>query len=323
MRLRRFEIIYAQWYRPRFSQDSFEMRNRLEYIPVWLLANIMRRLPRPLVRALCVAIALLIYLLHRRLRRVGMRNLDLAFPAKSRKEKKRILRGVFISLGRQLAEFTLFPCYTKENVSQTVVYEGFQNFADAHARGKGVVFLTGHFGGWEISSFVHSLHGYPMNIVVRPLDNPLLNALVDDYRTLHGNRSFSKQDYARGLLKALRKGEIIGILMDTNITPPQGAFVDFFGLPACTATGIARVALHTDAAVVPAICIWDKSLGKYRLCFEPAIKLVRTGNEEADAIANTAVFTKVIERYARKYPEQWLWVHRRWKTRPPGEVPIY
>lgn len=299
------------------------MRNRLEYIPVWLLANIMRRLPRPLVRALCIAIALLIYLLHRRLRRVGMRNLDLAFPAKSRKEKKRILRGVFISLGRLLAEFTLFPRYTKENVSRTVIYEGFQNFAEAHARGKGVVFLTAHFGGWEISSFIHSLHGYPMNIVVRPLDNPLLNDLVDGYRTLHGNRSFSKQDYARGLLKALRKGEIIGILMDTNMTPPQGAFVDFFGVPACTATGIARVALHTDAAVVPAFCVWDKPLGKYKMCFEPAIKLVRSGDDEADAIANTAAFTKVIERYATKYPDQWLWVHRRWKTRPPDEPPIY
>ena len=299
------------------------MRNRLEYIPVWLLANIMRRLPRPLVRALCIAIALLIYLLHRRLRRVGMRNLDLAFPAKSRKEKKRILRGVFISLGRLLAEFTLFPRYTKENVSRTVIYEGFQNFAEAHARGKGVVFLTAHFGGWEVSSFIHSLHGYPMNIVVRPLDNPLLNDLVDGYRTLHGNRSFSKQDYARGLLKALRKGEIIGILMDTNMTPPQGAFVDFFGVPACTATGIARVALHTDAAVVPAFCVWDKPLGKYKMCFEPAIKLVRSGDDEADAIANTAAFTKVIERYATKYPDQWLWVHRRWKTRPPDEPPIY
>jgi len=299
------------------------MRNRLEYIPVWLLANVMRRLPRPLVRAFCISIALLIYVLHRRLRQVGMRNLDMAFPARSRQEKKRILRGEFISLGRLLAEFTLFPRYTKENVSRTVVYEGFQNFADAHARGKGVVFLTAHFGGWEISSFIHSLHGYPMNIVVRPLDNPLLNSLVDGYRTLHGNRSFSKQDYARGLLKALRKGEIIGILMDTNMTPPQGAFVDFFGVPACTATGIARVALHTDAAVVPAFCVWDKALGTYKMCFEPAIQLVRTGDDEADAIANTAEFTKVIERYATRYPEQWLWVHRRWKTRPPGEPPIY
>lgn len=299
------------------------MRYRLEYLPVWLFAATMRRLPRPLVRAICIVLALLIYVLHRRLRRVGMRNLDLAFPAMSRKEKQKILSGVFISMGRQLAEFTLFPRYTRENVSRTVVYEGFENFAEAQARGKGVVFLTAHFGGWEISSFVHSLYGHPMNIVVRPLDNPLLDAMVDGYRTLHGNRTFSKQDYARGLLKALKNGEIIGILMDTNMTPPQGAFVDFFGVPACTATGIARVALHTDAAVVPAFCVWDRKLGKYKICFESPLKLVRSGNDEADAVTNTAAFTKVIERYARKYPDQWLWVHRRWKTRPEGEPSIY
>jgi KDO2-lipid IV(A) lauroyltransferase len=299
------------------------MRSRLEYAPVWLLANLMRLLPRPVVRAICISIALLIYALHKRLREVGMRNLDLAFPGRGVKEKKRILRGVFISLGRQLAEFTLFPRYTEGNVARTVIYDGFENFAAAQARGKGVLFLTAHFGGWEISSFVHSLHGHPMNIVVRPLDNPLLNALVERYRTLHGNRTFSKQDYARGLIKALRNGEIIGILMDTNMTPPQGAFVDFFGVPACTATGIARVALHTEAAVVPAFCVWDKTLKKYRLCFEPAIKLVRSGDDEADALANTAMFTKEIERYVTTYPDQWLWVHRRWKTRPQGEPGIY
>lgn len=299
------------------------MRFRLEYMPVWLLAKLLRWLPRPLVRAVCIALALSIYAIHRRLRGVGMRNLDLAFPARSRKEKKKILRGVFISLGRQLAEFTLFPRYTKENVSRTVVYEGFQNFAEAQARGRGVVLLTAHLGGWEISSFAHSLYGHPMNIVVRPLDNPLIDGLVDHYRTLHGNRTFSKQDYARGLIKVLKNGEVVGILMDTNMTPPQGAFVDFFGVPACTATGIARVALHTDAAVVPGFCVWDKALRKYKICFEPAIKLVRTGNSEEDAVANTAMFNKEIERYVTRYPDQWLWVHRRWKTRPQGEPPIY
>jgi len=300
-----------------------QMRFRLEYAPVWLLANLMRLLPRPLVRAICISLALLIYVLHGRLGQVGMRNLDLAFPGRSVKQKKRILRGVFTSLGRQLAEFTLFPRYNRENVSRIVIYDGFQNFAAAQARGKGVLFLTAHLGGWEISSFAHSLYGHPMNIVVRPLDNPLLNALVERYRTLHGNRTFSKQDYARGLIKALKNGEIIGILMDTNMTPPQGAFVDFFGVPACTATGIARVALHTDAAVVPAFCVWDKALGKYKICFEPAVQLVRTGNDDADAVANTAMFTKEIERYVMRYPDQWLWVHRRWKTRPAGEAPIY
>src|SRR6266567_3160836 len=304
------------------------MRYRLEYFPVWLLATFIGALPRPLARLLCQGLAMLIYALHGRLRRVGVRNLDLAFPAgtlkeKSRKEKKQILRGVFSGLGRQLAEFCLFPRYTKENVSRIAVYDGFENFAEARARGKGVLFLTAHFGGWEIGSFAHSLNGHPMNIVVRPLDNPYLDANVDRYRTLHGNYTFSKQDFARRLLTSLRRGEVVGILMDTNMTPPQGAFVNFFGIPACTATGVARVAMHTGAVVLPAFTVWDKQMGKYKVRFDPALQLVCTGDEQADALANTALFNKVIESYATRYPEQWLWVHRRWKTRPPGEPSLY
>jgi len=299
------------------------MRHKLEYLPLRGLAAMVGVLPRPVARAFGISLGLLAYAVHPRLRRVGRRNLDLAFPAKSRKEKRRILRGLYINLGRQLAEFCLFPRYSKQNVSRVAVYEGFQNFAEAEARGKGVVFLTAHLGGWEVASFAHSLHGHPMDIVIRPLDNPYVDALVDRYRTLHGNRTFPKQDFARGLLSALRQGETVGILMDTNMTPPQGAFVDFFGVPACTATGLARVAVHTEAAVVPAFGVWDQHLGKYKICFEPALKLVSTGDDEADALANTALFTKVIENYATKYPDQWLWVHRRWKTRPPGAAPIY
>jgi KDO2-lipid IV(A) lauroyltransferase len=287
------------------------------------MAALVGVLPRSLARAFGISLGVLAYVVHPRLRYVGRRNLDLVFPAKSRKEKKKILRGVYINLGRQLAEFCLFPRYTKENIGRVAVYEGFQNFAEAEAQGKGVVFLTAHLGGWEVASFAHSLYGHPMNIVMRPLDNPYVDAMVDHYRTLHGNHTFSKQDFARGLLTALRQGETVGILMDTNMTPPQGAFVDFFGIPACTATGLARVAVHTEAAVVPAFGVWDKHLGKYRICFEPALKLVSTGDDEADALANTALFTKVIEAYVAKYPDQWLWVHRRWKTRPPGAAAIY
>jgi len=299
------------------------MRHKVEYLPLRGLAAAVGVLPRPLARAFGISLGLLAYVVHPRLRRVGRRNLDLAFPAKSRKEKRKILRGLYINLGRQLAEFCLFPRYSKDNVARVAVYEGFQNFAEAEARGKGVVFLTAHLGGWEVASFAHSLYGHPMNIVMRPLDNPYVDALVDRYRTLHGNHTFPKQDFARGLLSALRQGETVGILMDTNMTPPQGAFVDFFGVPACTATGLARVAVHTDAAVVPAFGVWDQHLGKYKICFEPALKLVSTGDDESDALANTALFTRVIEMYATKYPEQWLWVHRRWKTRPPGAAPIY
>ena len=299
------------------------MRQRLEYALAWLIIKILGGLPRPLARAAAIALSWTIYLVHVRLRSVGMRNLALAFPEKTRRERARILRGVFTSLGRQLAEVCLFPIYTPENVGKVVVYDGFENFERALARGKGVLFLTAHLGAWELSAFAHSLYGHPLHIVMRPLDNVYLDSLMRRYRTMHGNSTVDKDDFVCGLLSAMKAGETVGILMDTNMTPPQGLFTDFFGTPACTASGLARIALRTDAAVVPGFTIWDPGLRKYRLRFDTALKLIRTGNDDADVRANTALFTKVIEEYVRKYPDQWLWVHRRWKTRPAGEVALY
>ncbi len=334
------------------------MRERLEYALVWPWIKLLGLLPRPLARAVGIAIGLSVYRLHSRLRAVGMRNLTLAFPTMPDDERRRILRGEFVSLGRQLAEVCLFPRYTRENVSHVVVYDGLENYLHAKARGKGVLFLTGHLGAWELSAFAHSLQGHPLWVVMRPLDNPYISRLIDRYRTMHGNRTVSKDDFVRGLLAAMRAGEAVGILMDTNMTPPQGVFVDFFGVPACTASGLARIALRTDAAVVPTFTVWDKKTRKYTLRFDPALELIRNGNgqpnsgrndnnhadnylgnddspaldragngraksEQADIVANTALFTRVIEDYVRRYPEQWLWVHRRWKTRPEGQPPLY
>ena len=299
------------------------MRRRLEYAAAWPFIKILGLMPRRLSRAFGIGLGLAVYLVHARLRRVGMRNLALAFPEKTELERARILRGVFISLGRQLAEVCQFPKYTLENVEQVVVYDGLENYERAYARGKGVLFLTAHFGAWELSAFAHSLHGHWLHVVMRPMDNPYLDRLIQSYRTMHGNKTVGKDDFVRGLLAAMKAGEIVGILMDTNMTPPQGVFVNFFGIPACTASGLARIALRTDAAVVPGFTIWDEALGKYRLRFDPAVELVRTGELEADIVANTQTFTKVIEDYVRKYPEQWLWVHRRWKTRPEGETGLY
>lgn len=299
------------------------MRRKLEYAAAWPFLKIMGVLPRPLARAFAIGIAQLVYLLHFRLRQVGMRNLEMVFPEKSLNERRRILLGVFTSLGRQLAELSQFPRYTAQNVDDVVVYDGLENYERAYARGRGVLFLTAHFGGWELSAFAHSLHGHWLHVVMRPMDNPYLDRLLQSYRTMHGNKVVPKDDFVRGLLAAMRAGETVGILMDTNMTPPQGVFVDFFGIPACTASGLARMALRTDAAVVPGFTIWDEALGKYRLRFDPPIELVRTGDLEADIVANTQKFNNVIEEYVRQYPEQWLWVHRRWKTRPEGEAPLY
>ena len=318
--------------RPRFlAQQRLEplhsrrVRERLEYALVWPWIKLLGLLPRPLARAVGIAVGLTVYHAHRRLRLVGTRNLALAFPEMPAGERRRILRREYVSLGRQLAEFCLFPRYTRENVSSVVIYSGLENYERAFARGKGVLFLTGHLGAWELSAFVHSLHGHPLSVVMRPLDNPYIDAFVQRYRTMHGNRTVSKDDFVRGLLAAMRAGQCVGILMDTNMTPPQGVFVNFFGIPAYTASGLARIALRTDAAVVPGFTTWDAKLRKYILRFDPALKLVRTGNDndEADIVANTAMFTGVIEDYVRRYPDQWLWMHRRWKTRPEGEPPLY
>jgi KDO2-lipid IV(A) lauroyltransferase len=221
------------------------------------------------------------------------------------------------------AEFARFPSYTDENIDETLILDGQDNFLAAQRRGKGVLYLTGHIGAWELSSFAHALYGFPLHYMARPLDNLQLNSLVNQYRCLSGNRPIYKNESARMLLKILRSAGTVGILADQNTMPDEGMFVDFFGTPACTTTGIARVALHTDAAVVPGYAYWDESIGKYRLRFEPAVELSRTGDTERDVFVNTQKFAKVIEGIIRKYPEQWVWVHARWKTRPKGERPIY
>src|ERR1700720_377464 len=207
------------------------MRQRLEYAAAWPFIKIMGILPRPLARAIGIGLAWVVYLLHVRLRQVGMRNLAMAFPEKSEAERARILRGEFTSLGRQLAEVCHFPKYTLENVEKIVVYDGLENYERGHARGKGVLFLTAHFGGWELSAFTHSLHGHWMHVVSRAMDNVYLDRLIRQYRTMHGNQTVDKDDFVRGLLAAMKAGEGGGILMDTNMTSPQGIFAGFFGLP--------------------------------------------------------------------------------------------
>ncbi|HET9742862.1 MAG TPA: lysophospholipid acyltransferase family protein [Terriglobales bacterium] len=299
------------------------MKQRLEYAAVWSIVHLLGALPRTLSRAIGEAIGLAAFATLGRLQKVGIKNLSIAFPEMPYKDRETILRKLFLGLGRQLSEFCQFPSYTRANAQEIAEYEGFENYEQAKSAGRGVLLLTAHIGGWEIGSFAHSIFGHPIKIVVRRLDNPYVDALVERYRTLHGNETFAKEDFARGLLAAMRNGETVGILMDTNMTPPQGVFVPFFGIPACTASGAARVALRCGAAVIPAFTIWDESQRKYHVRFDPALTLVQTGDDEADAVANTALFTKVIQEYATRYPEQWLWVHRRWKTRPTGEPAMY
>jgi len=299
------------------------MRETLEYWLVVAVARSLGRIPRPVARPLAALLAFLVCWLFGRLRRVGVRNLELALPELSSKSRERILRRVYIHLGWQLVEFCRLPRYTPENTRDWLRTEGLEHYLAAQARGKGVLIITGHLGAWELSSFYHSLMGHPMGMVIRRLDNRRLDAYVNRIRCLHGNHVLDKDDFGRGLLTAMHTGGTVGILMDTNMTPPQGAFVEFFGLPACAATGLAHVARRTGAAVLPGFMLWEPAERRYVLHFGPGIEIPETDDLAADILAGTQLCTRVIESWIRRYPDQWLWIHRRWKTRPPGEPPLY
>jgi KDO2-lipid IV(A) lauroyltransferase len=299
------------------------LRQALEFGLAWLFIHLLRALPRRMARAAGAAIAAIAFVLMGRLRRVGRRNLETALPALPAAEREAILRQEYRHLGWLLGEFCQMSTYTQEYASRFIRYQGLEHYLGARDRGKGVFVLTGHLGAWELSSFYHSLAGYPMGMVIRRLDNPLVDRLVNRIRCQHGNRVLHKDDFARGLIGAMRAGETVGILMDTNMTPPQGLFVPFFGVEACTASGMARVALKTGAAVLPGFLLWEPRERQYVLRFGPELELADSGDSEADAASNTALFTAVIEQTIRQYPSQWLWMHRRWKTRPPGEPPLY
>jgi KDO2-lipid IV(A) lauroyltransferase len=303
--------------------DRVSVRETAEFAVVWVIVHSVRLLPRGVARAVGAMIGAIAFRGLGRLRRVGLRNLELAFPEKPTEERAAILRSEYRNLGFLLAEFCKMPDYTAATASQFIRYEGLENYLQAREKGKGVLVLTGHLGAWELSSFYHSLMGMPMGMVIRRLDNPLVDAFVNRIRCLRGNRVIHKDDFARGLIASMRAGETVGILMDTNMTPPQGVFVPYFGVQACTASGMARIAEKTGAAVVPGFLLWEKNERKYVLHFGEELKVVHTGDAEQDALTNTASFTASIEGYVRQYPEQWLWMHRRWKTRPPGEEGIY
>jgi KDO2-lipid IV(A) lauroyltransferase len=299
------------------------MRKRLEYWLVIAVARALGRIPRPLARWIAGVLTWSIYHALGRLRRVGERNLDLALQELPRTKRAELLRSVYRHLGWQLVEFCRMRRYTAANIISWIRTEGLDHYLAAQAHGKGVLILTGHLGAWELSSFYHSLMGHPMGMVIRRLDNRQLDEFVNGIRCLHGNRVLHKDDFARGLLTAMRSGKTVGILMDTNMTPPQGVFVDFFGRQACTASGLARVALKTGAAVLPGFMLWEPSERKYVLHFGPELNFERSRDTEADILAATQQCNRVLESWIRRYPDQWLWIHRRWKTRPTGEPGLY
>lgn len=246
-----------------------------------------------------------------RLRRVAEKNLAMAGMPVA------VADGVYESIARLMWTFARLPAIRRDNVREWIDYEGFEHYEEAKRRGKGVLFATGHLGNWELSAYAHALLAEPMHIVVRPLDNVYLDAFVIRRRTASGNRVIGKKDLLRGVLKALQANEAVGILIDQNTLLDDGVFVDFFGIPASANAGFVKLAHRTGAAVIPGFALWDDGLRRYRLKFYPIVEM--TGDVRADAQRLHSILESVI----REHPEQWLWIHRRWKTRPPGEPPLY
>jgi KDO2-lipid IV(A) lauroyltransferase len=298
-------------------------RNWLEFLPAWLVLKSLGLLPRRASIFVGKLIARAAYRMHGRLQRTGHRNLALAMPELGEEDREVILTGVADNLGRLLGEFSQFPKITPRNISDLVIYDGFENYQKAASQGRGVLMLTGHVGAWELCAFAQGAYGHPLSFLVRPLDNPLLDRMITRYRELSGNRTIDKNRAVRPVLETIKFGKDVGLLIDANTVTDEGVFCDFFGIPACSTTGLAVFALRTGAPVVPGFLIWDEQLKKHRLRFDPAIPVIRTGDFKEEVRINTAQFTKVIEEYAGRHPDQWLWIHKRWHTRPEGEPDLY
>ena len=258
-----------------------------------------------------------------KLNRIARRNLEIAFPDLNELEKQRILVGTFENLGRQLGLFAHFKNFTTDNLHEIVEFEGREHFERATAEKRGALLLTAHFGGWELINAAMSSFGFPGNILVRRIDNPLIEKFVEDLRTKFGSRTIDKKTSARTMFRLLQSGARLGIVADQNAQPHEAVFVDFFGVPAATPAGVARLALRTNAVVLPAFAIWLQDKQKYLFKVEPPIEIEKTGDTEIDVQNLTQSATLRIENLVRQYPEQWLWIHKRWNTRPNKEISLY
>ena len=287
--------------------------NTIQYWLVRIILAKLRWLPSGLANWSIPFYAKLLDLAVPRLRRVALRNLELAGFS----DREQIVHEVFRSIGRLVVTFGQFPKITRENVHRWIRYEGLENFTRAQARGRGVLVATAHLGNWELSAYAHALMTAPMNIVVRPLDNPRIDELVERRRTMSGNRIIRKKEAAREILRALKAGVAVGVLIDQNSSLQEGIFVDFFGIKACSNAAFVKFSHHSGAAVVPGFALWSESEGRYILHFFPEVPM------SGDVQADTQRVHSVLEQAIREHPGQWLWTHRRWKTRPPGEPAIY
>jgi Kdo2-lipid IVA lauroyltransferase/acyltransferase len=256
------------------------------------------------------------YALDGRHRKIALKNLERAFKDELTDRQRRALcRDTFIHLTCVFLELPHLLKLTKDNLDRFITFSNDEHLHAVVRQNKGALVMASHFGNWELMSLAFSLRYYPFNVVVRPLDNPLLDRLIERIRSGGGNRTIPKGGSARDILRLLRHGQAVAMLIDQNVDWYEGVFVPFFGEIACTSKALATLALRTGVPVLP---VYNFRLpdGRYQMVFEPEVQLIRTGDMNADIEENTALFNRIIENYVRAHPGQWLWLHQRWKTRP-------
>ncbi len=291
----------------------------IEYITVLLLVKLFSVLPYKLGSDIGGIAGRLGYYVDLRHRRIALSNLKIAFPEEGEKRIAFIAKKAFENLGRSATEVIHIatrkaPLICKV-IHNWITVEGRDNLDLALKREKGVILITAHFGNWEILGIATAAFGLPLNVIARPLDNLWIDRIITSMRSVTGARVIQKKGALRNILKGLKHGECVGILIDQNASRREGVFVDFFGHPASTNRGPALIAMKSGAPVIPFYIIRE---GRYRhrIYFGQEVRLQKSGDVERDAIENTGIFTKVIESYIKEFPGQWFWMHQRWKTRP-------
>ncbi len=302
-----------------------KLQTSLQYAAAKSVLGMLGRLPAPTAFMLGRAMGKAAYVLARDLRRTGATNLRLAFPEKSDDERAQLLRECFDGLGRQLGLFSQLSTRSREALQNLVEVQDLDRLIEARqAHGDKLIYYTGHLGAWEFTSFGVSLLGYPFTFLVRRIDNPQIEQLVDRTRTRFGNKTLDKLAAGRSMLKILRSGKTaLGLLPDLNTLDDEAIFVDFFGVPAATNFLVAKFALRTNTPIIPFFAPWSEEKGKYLLTVETPVSFERTDDEDENVRRLTTSIQQRIENQIRRYPGQWLWIHKRWKTRPPGEPSIY
>ena len=291
----------------------------MEYWGVSLLVGVVRLMPSPLVDRAGTMLGWAFYTFDRAHRHIAESNVVAAFPSRGDRERRRIVRAAFAHFGQLLFELLKFSTLSPEGMLARVEFEGEERVRSAHAQGRGVLFVTGHFGFWELQAIVHALRLPPMTVVARALDNRLLNALLERIRTRTGNSVVYRQGTMRRIMRALQAGQGVGILIDQHIQNRDAIYVDFFNRPAATTSAVAALALRTGAPVVPLFAL-PLGGGRYRMIYEHPVE--PPASDAADPIHDfTQRCTDVLEMYVRRHPELWLWMHRRWREdAPAGEM---